>query len=905
AGWQSTPNMRLLCGGEALPQDLAQRLRAGGGQLWNLYGPTEATIWASAHPVLDSDAGSVVPLGRPLPGTRLQVRDAHGRLSPIGVAGELAIAGPQLARGYLGRPDLTAERFVPDPFATRPGQRSYRSGDLARWRADGVLTYLGRSDQQVKLRGFRIEPGEIEAALRSCDGIREAAVVARADGDDRRLIAYLVGDRTLGADVLRTRLAARLPDYMLPAAYMFLDALPMTPNGKLDRRALPDPETTLSAPGERLPPANALERSLAKLWAGVLGPRRIGRDDHFFELGGHSLTALRLMTAAQRVGLPLTLQLIYACPTLRQQAECLLGGADAWGSRALAARRQGSRPPLFVLPTGIADIAYAFELAAHLDADVPIYALPWPDPLPATLEALAVQMVGMIQAVQPHGPYHLLGYSSGGLLAYAIAQHFGMHDQQVAFLGLLDCDYPEQAPDPMPLDEAAKQRLIERLETLLQDSSSDDAIQAACRRLTANAAEVSLQELAAQAEAEPALLMLLAQEQTSLEQIVGNCRLSAAYQRLWPTYWVQPLDPRCTLTVFHASISAIDDPMLGWSRLLPQRQIRTIAVPGNHVSMIAAEHLPEIGRSITAALSGSGAAGSAVPYEPSFTLQSARTAAPVVVCVPGAGDSVTGFIELSSALGETCSVVGMQPRGIDSAYPPYGSVELAAQHYLDALPKVASAASPLHLIGHSFGGWVVFEMALRLHALGRPPASLTLIDTRPPNRARVADDCKRDTIVDYFIDALQMRLRTPMEIDRQSLHALGQEALIARIHQLMVANGLMPARSRSDAVRGSLATFAHCCRTNYHPSRPYPGRLHLVLVANAQHAQQQADTYRELSEAWAAHTTDLRPWQGPGNHMTVLSRPHSQALAQWWMANVRECAHTSVALPPSTIAVNA
>ncbi|WP_152249856.1 non-ribosomal peptide synthetase, partial [Xanthomonas maliensis] len=328
AGWQSTPNMRLLCGGEALPQDLAQRLRAGGGQLWNLYGPTEATIWASAHPVRSSDAGSIVPLGRPLPDTRLQVLDAHGRLSPIGVAGELVIAGPQLARGYLGRPDLTAERFVPDAFATQPGQRRYRSGDLARWRADGVLAYLGRSDQQIKLRGFRIEPGEIEAALRSCDGIREAAVVARADGDDRRLIAYLVGGQVPSAERLRAVLSTRLPEYMLPSAYMQLDALPLTANGKLDRRSLPAPDLEAVAVQPYAAPRGEMEAQLAELWGELLHVARVGRHDNFFALGGHSLLAVRLVSRIRSaLGLELPLAAVFAQPDLAGLAQTLHNAA--------------------------------------------------------------------------------------------------------------------------------------------------------------------------------------------------------------------------------------------------------------------------------------------------------------------------------------------------------------------------------------------------------------------------------------------------------------------------------------------------------------------------------------------------------------------------------------------------
>ncbi|MBW8849130.1 MAG: AMP-binding protein, partial [Burkholderiales bacterium] len=214
-------------------------------RLWNLYGPTEATIWASIQRLTRPQSGTYQPIGQPLANTRIHILDAWGQPCPIGVAGELHIAGVQLARGYLNRPELTAERFVPDPFGA-PGSRMYRSGDLARWRADGSLDFLGRNDHQVKIRGFRIELGEIEAALQACPGVHEAVVLARQDGEHKRLVAYLVADgsapeslpaESLSLEALRTQLSTRLPEYMLPAAYVLLSALPLTPNGKLDRQA--------------------------------------------------------------------------------------------------------------------------------------------------------------------------------------------------------------------------------------------------------------------------------------------------------------------------------------------------------------------------------------------------------------------------------------------------------------------------------------------------------------------------------------------------------------------------------------------------------------------------------------------------------------------------------------------
>ncbi|WP_170292366.1 non-ribosomal peptide synthetase, partial [Xanthomonas maliensis] len=318
---------RIVCSGEALPADLAQhaRTRFPQARLYNLYGPTEAAVDVSAWECGEADIHGV-PIGRPIANTCLHVCDARGQLAPIGVAGELQIAGVQLARGYLGRPDLTAERFVPDPFAGQPGARMYRTGDLARWRADGALDYLGRNDQQVKLRGVRIELGEIEAALRACAGVREAAVLLREDtAGEPRLVAYVVGDaESLAADRLRTQLAVRLSEAMLPAAYVPLETLPLSANGKLDRRALPAPEANALALQAYAAPEGAMETQLAALWCDLLGMEQVGRHDSFFALGGHSLLGVRLISRIRSIlGLELPLASLFAHPRLSDLANAL------------------------------------------------------------------------------------------------------------------------------------------------------------------------------------------------------------------------------------------------------------------------------------------------------------------------------------------------------------------------------------------------------------------------------------------------------------------------------------------------------------------------------------------------------------------------------------------------------
>ncbi|KTF33203.1 non-ribosomal peptide synthetase, partial [Xanthomonas translucens] len=339
---------QVIIGGEALTPAMRQHwLQGTRTPLLDTYGPTEAIVVATTQSVAaDTSSG----IGRPLAGTQAHVLDRHAQPLPIGARGELHLAGAALARGYLGRPDLTAERFVPDPFANRPGQRMYRTGDLACWRADGTLGFLGRSDRQLKLRGFRIEPGEIEAALRGCEGVREAVVIARNDTGQDRLVAYLIADDTcIDTDRLRTQLAARLPVYMLPAAYVALDALPLIVNGKLDRRALPMPPLSIAdAIGDAQQPQGAVEQALATVWCELLGLPQLRRDDDFFALGGHSLLAVQLISRVRTsLGVELQIGDVFNHPQLHALARCVASAAASTLPAIVPADRSAPLPLSF------------------------------------------------------------------------------------------------------------------------------------------------------------------------------------------------------------------------------------------------------------------------------------------------------------------------------------------------------------------------------------------------------------------------------------------------------------------------------------------------------------------------------------------------------------------------------
>nr|QEO74557.1 AMP-dependent synthetase and ligase [uncultured bacterium] len=345
SGWEGAHGLKMISGGEALPGDLAARMLNRPGFVYNLYGPTETTVWSTWARV--DAAEHSTRIGRPVANTQCHLLDASFNLVPIGATGELYIAGEGLAYGYLNRTDLTAAAFVPNPFSQEPGARMYRTGDLARRGADGALEYLGRSDQQLKVRGHRVEPGEVESALRSLEGVAEAAVVTREGaGGERRLVGYVVASDGQGIDTaaLRRRLLERLPGYMIPQALVEIGELPLTPNGKVDREALPAAEWVSGAERYR-GPRTPEEEVLCGLFAEALGVERVGIEDDFFELGGHSLLATRLASRVRAVlGVELAIRTLFESPTVGDLSERLLA-ADR-GRPPLVRQERPARLPL-------------------------------------------------------------------------------------------------------------------------------------------------------------------------------------------------------------------------------------------------------------------------------------------------------------------------------------------------------------------------------------------------------------------------------------------------------------------------------------------------------------------------------------------------------------------------------
>lgn len=597
-GWQGDGRLKMLCGGEAMPRAMADQLLERGGSLWNMYGPTETTVWSAACQV--GPGTGTVPVADPIANTQIYVLDARPELAgdlqllPIGVPGEVFIGGDGLARGYLNRPDLTAERFIPDPFGDRPDARLYRTGDLARFRPDGSLEFLGRIDNQVKLRGFRIELGEIEAVLTQYPAVKQGAVIVREEAPgDKRLVAYYTAqlpDHPPTVKELRAFLQKHLPNYMVPTAFVGLETMPLTPNGKIDRRSLPKPEGTEGdRPDDYIPPRTKLERQLVAIWESVLKVSPVSINANFFELGGNSLLSVQILTEIEKTfGKALPLSTFLQAPAIEALATVLRNTEGIVQDSGLVPLREtGSKPPLFCL-YGV--LLYR-ELMKQLPPDQPVYGVYLEEEVEIlksgkaqshanfnSVPAIAQQYIKTIQSAQPHGPYFLIGESFGGIVAYEMAQQLKAAGESVELVGLLD----SIAPNTTVAFESIKHRLKKHLDLTFQRGPSylvskihkalHHKIQDACQTQLADAPDASTAQV-------PGI------QDSVKEEALPDIRQNVRHEIL-RGYHVQPFDGSVILFRAEQRDQFEYDPNqdCGWSEFASN--LKVISVPGNHLGIL-------------------------------------------------------------------------------------------------------------------------------------------------------------------------------------------------------------------------------------------------------------------------------------------------------------------------------
>ncbi|MEH2211066.1 amino acid adenylation domain-containing protein [Nostoc sp.] len=609
AGWRGNPQLKILCGGEALNTELANQLLEMVDSVWNMYGPTETTIWSACYKVKASQ--SQLPIGRPIPNTQFYILDRHFQPVPIGVPGELYIGGEGLARGYRNYPDLSAEKFIPNTFKDFPGARLYKTGDLARYQSDGNVEFLGRIDHQVKIRGFRIELGEIETVLNQHPGVQESVVIVREDvPGNKRLVAYVVLNQTDTCAIaqLHQFLKQKLPDYMVPLAIVELEALPLMPNGKVNRRALPQSDIARPELEETfIAPRDFLELQLVHIWEDVLDVRPIGVNDNFFNLGGHSLLAVRLMAQIQsQFGQNLPLATLFQAPTIEQMATTLRQDAGfLHDSPLVKIQSRGSKRPFFCLPGAGGNAIYLHNLARYLGSERPFYSLQARGldgkQVPHTkIEDIAADYIAALQTIQPEGPYFLAGHCFGGRVAFEMSLQLQKQGQEVALLAIFDALAPNPHKKPVKV-ERNDARLLTDIAMDIESFFGKELLVSydALQKLQP---EEQLNYLLKKLQVVNILPPSIDQQQLRGLLQVYKSNLQAAID-----YMPQDVYPN-RIFVFQAiekyvenSEEFSDEPMMGWDKFSFQL-VESYEVPGNHATMFAEPHVSVLAKQLRACL---------------------------------------------------------------------------------------------------------------------------------------------------------------------------------------------------------------------------------------------------------------------------------------------------------------
>ena len=626
----------LIPTGEALPPELCRQWfeRYPDIPMMNAYGPAECADDVTFYPIYQAPGPDVVnmPIGRPVLNMKMYILDQHLQPLPIGVAGELYVGGIGVGRGYLHDPERTSQAFMSDPFLRQdrpfsldPNARLYKTGDWGRYLPDGHIEFLGRIDHQVKIRGFRIELGEIEAALSQHPEVQEVVAVVREEASDKRLVAYLVSSEPVSNHDLRRHLSQKLPDYMIPSAFVQLEAMPLTPNGKIDRRALPAPVGAVreASLGTFLPPRNSTERQLVHIWQEILGVHSVGVRESFFNLGGHSLLAVRVMALIQQhfeVNLPLAT--LFQNPTIEQLAIRLtepshlsseVGKLD-WSS-LVPIQPKGEKPPFFCVPGDGGNVLYFYDLARFMGADQPFYGLQSvgldgeTEPY-TTVEEMAAHFIDQIQTVQPQGPYLLGGHSFGGWVIFEMAQQLTEAGHDVAHLMMFDClaRIPGASSEEVSWDDA--KWMLSLAETIAEATGQD--------------LDLSYEVLLPLDFCEQLIRFKQVLEQTNivpagfdLKQLRGLLQVfkSNSLMDYVPRVGAVPL--RTPITLFRALDSAPHLPgesgneetneqeelqsTLGWNEFT-DGPIEIIYIPGSHNTMMAPPHVEVLAKELSASL---------------------------------------------------------------------------------------------------------------------------------------------------------------------------------------------------------------------------------------------------------------------------------------------------------------
>jgi amino acid adenylation domain-containing protein len=832
--------------------------------LVNNYGPTETTVVATSGVIQANDA--VLHIGSPVDNTCIYVLDEYKQPVPMGVKGEIYIGGKSVARGYLNRPEMTAERFLNDPFSEESGARMYRSGDLGRWLPDGTIEYLGRNDSQVKIRGFRIELGEISACMSTHQGVDEAVVIAsQTQGHDQRLVAYYVGNAQTAP--LRAYLSARLPDYMVPAAYVKLESIPLTPNGKVDRKALPKPQDVDFVTQTYIPPEGPVEETIAAMWQRLLGVEKVGRNDSFFELGGHSLVAIQFLNEARQHGYELTLSTLFVASRLADIADYIQRSSASLIEHAVALRpATGDQRPLFIVPEASGEMIYAPWLTSYIDEDIAVYGLVAPERSVTpyyTIQGAAARYVRIIRETQPEGPYRMTGISLGGTLAYEVALQLMGQDQEIEYIGIMDTT-AEKAIVARHIGEEA---LTEEQRMLLMSKEIYDGLAYDVYGLAET--ESTLEEgMSWKDHYRMARDMGMLPAGWTDTYFMNWMMHREALIRAEYQYRTLPVDIDLYVAELRPANEAEDIvPYLRWDRFLPEASIRPTIIQGTtHYHMVVEPYVGSLAQAITKDIHDREkdyAAGKVMrnaDYDPIVMLQEGKGQGPTLLCIPGAGGNVCSFMDLVQSLDSDWTVVGFQPRGLKGEGVPHTTVQAAAAFYLQSLESQA-CMGPIHIVGHSFGGWVALELAAQLEAEGIQVASLTIADSEAPDAT--PHEFSDLAALMYLIEQFEKQ-GAVLDLTEEDFKGLAQPERLEIVHRKLIGQGVMASNSTVDDLDGIFHVFATNIRTPYQPAVLPEAPTSLVM---------SADIKADVKAAWQEQLPQIHCVQSTGDHFTLLKAP--------------------------------
>ncbi|MDW6002522.1 non-ribosomal peptide synthetase [Vibrio mangrovi] len=839
--------------------------------LVNNYGPTETTVVATSGTMLPTDA--VLHIGKPVDNTSIYILDEYRQPVPMGVKGEIYIGGKSVTRGYLNLPEMTAERFLDDPFSSEAGARMYRSGDLGRWSENGTVEYLGRNDSQVKIRGFRIELGEISTCMSTHHGVDEAIVIAaKTQNNDQRLVAYYVGNAQTAP--LRAYLAARLPDYMVPAAYVKLEHIPLTPNGKVDHKALPEPDAADFVTQVYIPPEGEVEETIAAIWQRLLGVEKVGRNDSFFELGGHSLVAVQFLNEARQHGYELTLSTLFSASRLADIADYIQRSSATLIEHAVALRPvTGDQRPLFIVPEASGEMLYSPLLTSYIDKDIAVYGLVAPDrstPPFYTVQGAAARYVRIIRETQPEGPYRMTGISLGGTLAYEVALQLLGQDQEIEYIGVIDTT-AEKAIVPRHVGEEV---LTEEQKILLMSKEIYDGL---------------AYDIYGLAEAESTLEDGMTwKDHYRMAKDMGM--LPAGWTDTYFMNWMLhrealiraeyeyrnlPVDIDLYVAELRPEGEAADVvPYLRWNGFLPETSIRPTTIQGTtHYHLIVEPYIGYLGQAISKDLHDreqNYAAGKVMrnaEYDPIVTLQEGYGNGPTVLCIPGAGDNVCAFLGLVQSLEANWTVLGFQPRGLKGGDIPHTTVEAAASFYLKAL-EARACVGPIHIVGHSFGGWVALELAALLEAEGIKVASLTVADSEAPDATpqEYSDLSALMLLIEQF-----EKQGAALGLTEQDLKGMEQRERLTLVHRYLVEQGILTKNASVDDLDGIFHVFVTNLRTPYQPAVLPEVQVNLVMTQ---------DMESGVREAWQEQLSNLHCIPSRADHFSLLRAPFVKVITE-------------------------